>query len=78
MLFEIVRRNHNGFTDLEMDRMDTRRAVRFDHGIHHGWHWRDVYCHRRKLAGGCDGLRLRDHRGATGRAYVSNRSHNGS
>ena len=58
--------------------MDTRRAVRFNHGIHYGWHWRNVYRHRRKLAGGCDGLRLRHRRGATGHAHVSNRSHNGS
>ena len=63
---------------MEMDRMDTRRAVRFNHGIHYGWHWRNVYHHRRKLAGGCDGLRLRHHRGATCHADVSNRSHNGS
>ena len=78
MLFEIVRRKYNGFTDLEMDRMDTRRAVRVTDGIRYGWHWLDVYHHRRELARGRDGLRLRDYRGATGRAHVFNRSHNGS
>ena len=78
MLFEIVRRKYNGSTNMEMDRMDTRRTVRFADGIRHGWHWRNVYHHRRKLAGGCDGLRLRHYRGATCRAHVFNRSHNGS
>ena len=78
MLFEIVRRKHNGFTNFQMGRMGARCAVRFNHGIHDGWHWLDVYHHRRKLARGCDGLRLRYHRGATGRAHVFNRSHNGS
>ena len=57
--------------------MDTRRAVRFADGIRHGRHGGNVYRHRRKLARGRDGLRLRDDRGATGRAHVFNCSHNG-
>ena len=77
MLFEIVRRKYNGFTNFQMDRMDTRRAVRFADGFCYGWHWLNVYHHGWKLVSGCDGLRLRDHRGATGRAHVFNCSYNG-
>ena len=61
-----------------MGTMDTRRIVRFADRVYNGWHWRDVYHHRRKLDLGRAWLWLRHHFAATRYTYVSNRSHNGS